>query len=78
MDTMLSQTARLTTKKSTRQSCRRCSGNMDHEMCIDLESDSGHCIFWALRCIQCGDIVDEVILRNRSLFNPETMLVVAA
>jgi hypothetical protein len=78
MDTMLSQTAGMNTKKSTRQSCRRCSGCMDQEMCIDLESDSGQSTFWVLRCIQCGDIVDEVILRNRSLFNPEAVLVAAA
>lgn len=78
MDTMLSQTAGMTTRKATRQSCRRCSGYMDHEMCIDLESDSGHSTFWVLRCIQCGDRVDEVILRNRSLFNPEAVLVAAA
>ena len=78
MNTMLSEIAGCTTKKFIQQNCKRCNGNMDHEMCIDLESDSGHCIFWALRCIQCGDIVDEVILRNRSLFNPEAMLVVAA
>ena len=51
---------------------------MTHEMCTDLQSDSGRSNFWAFRCIQCGDIVDEVILRNRSLFNPEAMLVVAA
>jgi hypothetical protein len=51
---------------------------MDQEMCIDLESDSGQSTFWVLRCIQCGDIVDEVILRNRCLFNPEAVLVAAA
>lgn len=78
MDAMLSQTAGVTTKNSTGQSCRRCSGYMANDMCIDLESDSGRSIFWVLRCIQCGDMVDEVILRNRSLFNPETVLTAAA
>ena len=78
MHTMLSQAVGGTTKKFTWNSCTRCSGHMAHEMCIDLESDSGHSTFWALRCIQCGDMVDEVILRNRCLFNPEPVLVAAA
>lgn len=78
MNTMRSLAAGLTTRKSTRSTCTRCSGQMAHEMCIDLESDTGQSICWALRCIQCGDMVDEVILRNRSLFNPETMLAAAA
>jgi hypothetical protein len=51
---------------------------MASDMCIDLESDNGRSIFWVLRCIQCGDMVDEVILRNRSLFNPEAMLTATA
>jgi hypothetical protein len=62
---------------STQSSCQRCSGHMEHDMCIDLESNTGRSTFWALRCIQCGDIVDEVILRNRSRFNP-IVLVAAA
>jgi hypothetical protein len=63
---------------STQPSCRRCSGHMEHDICIDLESDTGRNTFWVLRCIQCGDIVDEVILRNRSRFNPGPVLVAAA
>ena len=78
MNTILFPAAGITTKKSTRNSCARCSGHMTHEMCIDLESDTGQSIFWVLRCIQCGDMVDEVIMRNRSLFNPDNMLVAAA
>ena len=78
MDTMVSHAAGVTTKKSTRPSCWRCSGYLAYEMCIDLESDSGRCNFWVLRCLQCGDLVDEVILRNRSLSNPEAVFVAAA
>ncbi len=78
MNTLISETTGTTSKRSMQASCRRCAGQMEHEMCIDLESDSGRSTFWGLRCIQCGDIVDEVILRNRSLFNPETVLVAAA
>ena len=78
MDAILPKAAGVTPKKSTQQSCRRCSGYMAHEMCTDLESDSGYSIFWVHRCIQCGDMVDEVILRNRSLSNPEALCVAAA
>jgi len=71
----LTPTTRGNTQYPTRDRCRRCSGYMAHEMCTDLESDSGQSTFWVHRCIQCGDMVDEVILRNRSLSNPGTVLV---
>jgi hypothetical protein len=32
---------------------------------MDIGESLGGYWFWAARCIQCGDIVDEVILRNR-------------
>ncbi len=78
MNTMMSETTGMTKGMFTQQSCKRCSGCMVHEMCIDLESDSGYSTCWVLRCLQCGDMVDETILRNRSLFNPEAVLVAAA
>jgi hypothetical protein len=53
-------------------------GYMEHEMCIDLESDSGRSTCWVLRCIQCGDIVEEVILQNRSSLSHEGVLVASA
>lgn len=28
---------------------------------MDLESDSGYSTCWVLRCLQCGDMVDETI-----------------
>ena len=78
MNRMITEAARVTKRKFTQQSCKRCSGYMEHEMCIDLENDSGYSTCWVLRCVQCGDMVDETILRNRSLFNPEAVLVAAA
>ena len=78
MNTMLSETAGMTNRMFTQQSCKRCSGYMEHEMCIDLESDSGYSTCWVLRCVQCGDIVDETILRHRAVFNPEGVFVAAA
>ena len=45
--------------------CRRCGGMLVDEHCMDIgEEGSGH-RFWGMRCIQCGDIIDETILRNR-------------
>lgn len=47
--------------------CSRCGGLMVNEQCFDLLSDSGRLDFLARRCVQCGELVDPVILRNRHL-----------
>lgn len=47
--------------------CWRCGGLMVTEQCFDLLSDSGHLDFLAQRCVQCGELVDPVILHNRRL-----------
>ena len=47
--------------------CSRCGGLMVAEQCFDLLSDSGHLDFLARRCVQCGELVDPVILKNRRL-----------
>lgn len=78
MNTMLSKTVEVPTKPCAQPSCKRCSGCLEREMCIDLESDTGRCIFWALRCLQCGDIVDETILRNRALLHSDATLAATA
>jgi len=46
--------------------CWRCGGLMVIEHCFDLLDDTGHINFAAQRCVQCGEIVDPVILMNRS------------
>lgn len=78
MNRMRFQTAGVTTTETTRESCTRCYGYLAHEMCTDFESDSGVSTFWVHRCIQCGDVTDEVILRNRSSSNAEAVCVAAA
>ena len=45
--------------------CSRCGGLMVTEQCFDLRDDTGHIDFLARRCVQCGDLVDPLILRNR-------------
>ena len=47
------------------ESCSRCGGLMVITDCFDVLSDTAEIDCMALRCIQCGDLVDPVILRNR-------------
>jgi len=47
--------------------CSRCGGLMVVEQCFDFLDDSGHLSFFANRCVQCGELVDPVILENRRL-----------
>lgn len=53
-------------------SCIRCGGIMVNEQCIDLAGSEGGYRFWASRCVQCGDLIDPVILRNR-LIHTQTL-----
>lgn len=45
--------------------CTRCGGLMVTDRYIDLLDDTGKLEFTADRCIQCGEVVDQTILRNR-------------
>jgi hypothetical protein len=45
--------------------CARCGGLMVTDFCMDLLFCIGETEFAAKRCVQCGEIVDPVILRNR-------------
>ena len=44
--------------------CTRCGGLLVEEYCMDL-SNSEHATA-AQRCVQCGELVDPVILANRT------------
>jgi hypothetical protein len=46
-------------------SCSRCEGLMVIEQCFDLMDDTGHLDFMARRCVQCGEVIDPIILQNR-------------
>lgn len=46
--------------------CTRCGGLLIREGLSDLLDDTGHVRRWARRCVQCGDIVDSVILKHRA------------
>lgn len=45
--------------------CSRCGGLMVNEVCLDLMNSTSELECATRRCVQCGDIVDPVILRNR-------------
>jgi len=49
--------------------CQRCGGFLVDEHCMELdlaiEKNGQRDKFWAKRCVQCGDLIDETILRNR-------------
>lgn len=48
-------------------SCLRCGGFMVKEVSTDLLNSTGELECVTTRCVQCGDIVEPVILRNRSI-----------
>jgi len=45
--------------------CIRCGGLMVQDFCLDVLGNIGESEFAAKRCVQCGEVVDPVILRNR-------------
>lgn len=46
--------------------CFRCGGLMVVDHCFDVLGDAGEIDCKVFRCIQCGDVVDPVILRHRT------------
>ena len=38
---------------------------MAHDFCLDVLTSIGVSMFEAKRCVQCGEVVDPVILSNR-------------
>lgn len=45
--------------------CRRCRGLTVVDHFIDMQDDRGHLWLCAWRCVNCGDVVEPGILRNR-------------
>lgn len=48
-------------------SCARCGGLMVGDFCMDLLHSTCELELAAKRCVQCGEVVDPVIQRNRRL-----------
>jgi len=47
--------------------CLRCHGMMVEERFEDLRGDPHHISFHGWRCVCCGNIVDPVIIRHRTV-----------
>ena len=45
--------------------CARCGGLMVNDFCMDVLISIGESKFFAKRCVQCGEVVDPIILENR-------------
>lgn len=52
---------------SQESTCNRCGGLMVSDFCVDLLNSTGELECAAKRCVQCGEVVDPVIQRNRRL-----------
>ena len=48
-------------------SCTRCGGLMVGDLWMELLHSTGELELAAKRCVQCGEVVDPVIQRNRRL-----------
>jgi ribosomal protein S27AE len=51
---------------SHKSMCARCGGLMVQDYCLDVLGNIGESEFAAKRCVQCGEVVDSIILRNRA------------
>ena len=45
--------------------CQRCQGLLIREFCMDIHDGTGENGFWGLRCLQCGELLDPLILKHR-------------
>lgn len=51
--------------------CMRCGGLMVNDFCMALLNSAGDLEVVAKRCVQCGEVVDPVIERNRRVRQEE-------
>ena len=49
--------------------CTRCGGFMVSHWCMNVNYDAGGMEILTKRCLQCGEVIDPVILENR--LNPQ-------
>ena len=61
------RTHTISSEASHKSMCARCGGLMVTDFYMDLISCIGETEFAAQRCVQCGEIVDPVILCNRGI-----------
>jgi len=51
--------------------CQRCRGCLIRDSFEDLQDDTGHLQFEGWRCINCGEVVDPVVLTHRVATPPK-------
>lgn len=51
--------------KNNSLKCSRCGGLMVQDHFIDMASDNGGLWVTSWRCISCGEVLDQTILKNR-------------
>ena len=54
-------------------SCTRCGGFMVSHWCMNVNYDAGGMEILTKRCLQCGEVIDPVILENRLNPNREEL-----
>ncbi len=62
----ISQPKTLMTKMGHPQSCRRCGGFFILDCLFDFFDAAGKMWCTAFRCVQCGNIVDSLILKHQA------------
>ena len=65
-------TARLA-KEKEEDTCTRCGGFMVSHWCMNVNYDAGGMEILTKRCLQCGEVIDPVILENRLNPNREEL-----
>ena len=53
--------------------CTRCGGFMVSHWCMNVNYDAGGMEILTKRCLQCGEVIDPVILENRQNPNREAL-----
>lgn len=46
--------------------CQRCKGLMIPDHFVDFRDDTGRLMFKGWRCVNCGEVIDSVVLTHRS------------
>ena len=47
--------------------CTRCRGCMIRDQFMDLRDDTGQLNFFAWRCLNCGEVLDGIVLKHRTI-----------
>ncbi len=64
-----STVSRKASAETQEDTCTRCGGFMVNHWCMNVNYDAGGMEILTKRCLQCGEVIDPVILENR--LNPK-------